>query len=194
MGWGASNPLTYNTQLNIYGCLRSSDEGYYFYKDGSAGEDFACYYSSDGDKYIGCGEECNAACTSCNIVHHDACLFANCKIGDSVDPDGDGQNNCRCYGIKNNGVITNGHCCLEGHVYVNGVCQKITCPTGQCLSDTFCVNIDSASGMTKAASGLCVCEFDDDCYDSGSKKCLLTDTTRRKNALGQCEPVQEEES
>ncbi|MBR5130517.1 MAG: hypothetical protein IKV03_04765 [Alphaproteobacteria bacterium] len=197
---GTCNKFIYNSKLNYWGCWRSlfNNDGL-FYRDGAAGTDYACYYGSSttsNGKTVTtantlCGSDCDANCNNCQVVYHEKCAGTYCSTyGGLIDANNDDIQDCQCIyfeqGKEVAGSITNGHCCLPGHIYVNGACQLITCSTETCLSNSLCVKYEKENGIERSSQGLCICTNDKECYDTQTNSCVSTSDKIQKDGYGWC--------
>jgi|GEM_PF-3654180 len=148
------------TYLNIYGCQTKRDGYTFFYKDGDAGNNSACFIGQSL-----CGGLCSKDCSSCDVYYLEACASGRClKNGSLIDKNGDGVSDCTC-----EGSATNGHCCEKGHVYLNGGCTLLSCPAGQCVTE----------------GGLCKILTNDICRDDSGLCQTVSDTLKRDDS-GNC--------
>ena len=150
------------TYLNIYGCQTKRDGYTFFYKDGDAGHNNACFIGQSL-----CGGYCTKDCSSCEVYNLEACASGRClKNGSLIDKDGDGVADCTC-----EGSATNGHCCEKGHVYLNGGCTQLSCPEGQCVTDGgLCKTL--TSDICRDDSGLCQTVGDEFARDDNTGACV----------------------
>ena len=126
------------TYLNIYGCQTKRDGYTFFYKDGDAGNNSACFIGQSL-----CGGLCSKDCSSCDVYYLEACASGKClKNGSLVD-------GCTC-----EGTVSNGRCCEKGHVYLNGGCTLLSCPAGQCVTEGGLCKI-LTNDICRDDSGLC---------------------------------------
>ena len=146
--------------LDIYGCQTKRDGYTFFYKDGDAGHNSACFIGQSL-----CGGNCTKDCSSCEVYNLEACASGRClKNGSLIDKNGDGVADCTC-----EGSATNGHCCEQGHVYLNGGCTQLSCPAGQCVTN----------------GGLCKALTNDICRDDSGLCQTVSDTLKRDDS-GNC--------
>ena len=150
------------TYLNIYGCQTKRDGYTFFYKDGDAGHNNACFIGQSL-----CGGDCTKDCSSCEVYYLEACASGRClKNGSLIDKDNDGVADCTC-----EGSATNGHCCEKGHVYLNGGCTQLSCPEGQCVTDGgLCKTL--TSDICRDDSGLCQTVGDEFARDDNTGACV----------------------
>ncbi len=144
--------------LNVYGCQIQKDGYTLFYKDGSWGQNYACYIINNNVASTLCGAHCTKDCSSCDVYYHKACSSGRCpKNGSTVE-------NCIC-----EGTVSNGRCCETGHVYLNGGCTLLSCPAGQCVTE----------------GGLCKTLTSDICRDDSGLCQTVSDTLKRDDS-GNC--------